>query len=286
MSITNEKPSVTVIILTLNEEVNLQSCLDSVAWANEVIVLDSGSQDQTLEIASRNSVKILSHSSDPFTFSAQRNYALDSGKINSEWVLFIDADEVVTDALRIELQNIFREPAKHTQEIIAYRIAPKYMFFGRWLKHCQGYPVWHDRLLRYGQARFKGGVWESFETTGHIAHLNEPYLHYSLNKGIGEWFIKHERYATVEAIDILNTLNIQVYSPYRQRTSRKRIQRNIAARLWPVRPIIRFVVMYFFRLGFLDGLPGLLYCLMMVSYEFMILLKVIEFRRRNENLPI
>lgn len=276
-------PSIAVVVLTWNEEINLQRCLDSVKWANELIVLDSGSQDRTLEIAKKNGARVLSRQIEPFIISEQRNYALDAGDIHSDWVLFIDADEVLTEALYQKLLEILNNTQK---KVVAYRLAPKYMFLGRWLKHCQGYPSWHDRLLRYGKARFTGGVWESFETTGQVDQIDEPYLHYSLNKGIGAWFAKHERYATVEAIDILATLGTQIDSPYNQRTARKRTQRNLAARFWPLRPVMRFIVMYFLRLGFLDGLPGLLYSLMIVCYEFMVVLKVIEFRRREKGLPI
>jgi len=282
------QPSVTVVILTYNEERNLSTCLEAVQWADDLLVVDSGSQDQTLAIAQRYRARILIHQADPFLISEQRNYALDAGDITTEWVLFIDADEIVTAALHRELeQTIAAAPA----QLLAYRLAPKFMFLGSWLKYCQAYPVWHDRLLRAGQVRFQGGVWESFAlaepSARVIGYLQEPYLHYSVNKGIGDWFSKHNRYATVEALDILTTLGQPITAPLAsQRTTRKRKWRNLAAHVWPLRPLLRFLVMYIGQRGFLDGRPGLLYSLMIACYEFMIVLKVIEFRRRQQGLPL
>jgi len=280
--------SIAVVILTYNEETNLSACLAAVRWADDLLVVDSGSQDGTLAIAQTYGARILVHQAQPFLISAQRNYALEAGGITTEWVLFIDADEIVTDALRNELQQAI---AAAPTNLIGYRLAPKFMFLGSWLRYCQAYPVWHDRLLRNGHLRFTGGVWESFDLTEQtnvtIGYLQEPYLHHSVNKGIGDWLTKHSRYATAEALDILATLGYPVDDPlYTQRTVRKRALRNLAAFFWPLRPLLRFLVMYIGQRGFLDGVPGLLYSLMIASYEFVIVLKVIELRRRRQGLPI
>ena len=278
------KPSIAVVILTLNEELDLQRCIDSVSWADELLVVDSGSQDRTLEIAKKNGARILHRNVQPFMISDQRNYALNHGGLSSKWVLFVDADEVITQPLRYCLIEVLTAaPA----DVSAFQLTPKYMFMGRWLKHCQGYPSWHDRLVRRGQARFAGGVWEHFVTNGRVGRIYEPYLHYSVNKGISDWFAKHDRYSTFEAYDIIDTLGSGT-SPamISQRTLRKRRLRDLSARFWPLRPVVRFLLMYFIRRGFLDGLPGLLYCLMIACYEFMVVLKVLELRRRASGLPI
>jgi len=282
------KASIAVVILTHNEEENLPACLASVQWADEILIVDSGSQDQTKAIARSHNIRTLTRRITPFLISEQRNFALQQGGITAEWILFVDADEIITEALRHELQQTL---ASVSLETIAYRLAPKFIFLGRWLRHCGGYPVWHDRLLRNGELRFRGGVWESFDLTTQsnitIGHIKEPYIHNSLNKGIDDWLAKHSRYATAEARDILTTLGEQIdEGKMHVRTTRKRGLRTIAAYLWPLRPILRFCIMYFWQRGFLDGLPGLLYSLMIVCYEFLIVLKVIEFRRRQQKLPL
>lgn len=276
--------TLTIIILTFNEEINLQRCLDSVAWADERLVVDSGSTDRTLAIAEANGVRFLVRSVRPFLISEQRNWALEKGEVKTDWVLFLDADEVITPELRQEIQVTL---ATASPAITAYRLAPKFMFMGRWLKHCQGFPSWHDRIVRPGLVRYAGGVWEHFVTQGQIGCIQEPYLHFSLAKGIGEWFIKHERYATAEAQDLAITLGWQCGDiTLEQRTRRKRWLRNLAAYFWPLRPLARFSLMYFVKRGFLDGLPGLLYCLMISCYEYMIVLKAIELRRKFKALTI
>jgi glycosyltransferase involved in cell wall biosynthesis len=276
----------TVIILTLNEEVNLQRCLDSCNWVANRVIIDSGSDDKTLEIAQANGVRCLVHQTKPFLISEQRNWALDNATIQTEWVLFLDADEVITTALQAELyQIVANRPASN---IVAYRLAPKFMFLDKWLKYSQSYPSWHDRLLKYGEVRYAGGVWEYFvfvhnNEASQIGYVAEPYLHFGFNKGIGDWYIKHERYASAEAKDVLISLGWQAGTIS---TTRKRFLRNLAAHFWPLRPLGRFVLMYIVRRGFLDGGPGLLYSLMMVSYELIVVLKIIELRRRTKNLPL
>lgn len=272
--------SVAVVILTYNEEINLQHCLDSIEWADERLIVDSGSQDDTLEIAKRNQVRVIQRQAIPFLISEQRNFALEKGDLQSDWVLFVDADEVVTEKLR---EQIIKVSCNATSDIVAYRLLARFMFLGRGLKYCQGMP-WHDRLLLRKKVRYTGGVWEAFDTKGEIGYLSEPYLHYSVSKGIGDWFNKHERYATVEAHDIAQTLGVLPnFGSFYGQTNRKRSLRNFTAYLWPLRPVIRFVVMYFARLGFLDGLAGFLYCLMIGAYELMIVLKVMELKQNKLN---
>ncbi|MDB5079814.1 MAG: glycosyltransferase [Chloroflexi bacterium] len=271
---------ITVVILTLNEEANLQRCLDSTGWAADRVVIDSGSTDATLEIARKNKVRYMVRQAKPFLISEQRNWALENAAIKTEWTLFIDADEVIPERLRQELQQVLATAPAY---VTGYRLTPQFMFLGRWLRYCQGYPNWHDRLVRTGRGSYSGGVWEHFVTDGQVGFLREPYLHFSLNKGIGDWFEKHLRYATAEAEDVLATLGFYERSG---QTRRKRKLRNLAARVWPLRPIVRFAVMYLLRRGFLDGLPGFLYSLMIMCYEYIVILKIIELKRRSQEKPL
>jgi glycosyltransferase involved in cell wall biosynthesis len=142
---------ITVVILTLNEEANLQRCLDSTGWAADRVVIDSGSTDATLEIASKNKVRYLVRQAKPFLISEQRNWALENAAIKTEWTLFIDADEVIPERLRQELQQVLATAPAY---VTGYRLTPQFMFLGRWLRYCQGYPNWHDRLVRTGRGSY------------------------------------------------------------------------------------------------------------------------------------
>jgi len=276
--------SLGVIILTLNEEANLSLALDSVyGWADEVLIVDSYSSDDTLNIANRYDIRVLQNLCSPFLISRQRNWALENGGMNTDWILFLDADEIITSDLK---QVISETLCDVSAEIAAFQLTPKFMFMGRWLRWCVGYPNWHDRLMRVGQVSFAGGVWEHFETKGKIGRIEQPYLHYGFNKGFNEWIERHNRYSDFEARDVLETLGINNDHFGEALTKRRRTLRNLAARFWPLRPVIRFFYMYFWRFGFLDGIPGLLYCMMMGFYEFMVVLKVIEMKRRAMDLPV
>lgn len=277
---------VAVVVLTLNEEKNLHRCLESVlGWAEEVVVVDSGSTDQTCSIGKDSGARVLEHKMSPFYFSEQRNWVLDHGGLGSEWVLFLDADEAMTASLK---QKLVVELNSAPQDVVGFQLAPKFIFMGTWLRHTMGYPSWHDRLVRRGRVRFAGGVWEHFATDGIILQVDEPYLHFGFNNGIGAWVDRHNRYSDFEARDIEHTWNIKQHGEASHdefRTSRKRRLRDLSARFWPLRPVFRFAYMLFIRLSFLDGYAGLTYSLMMAMYEFIIVLKVMERKRRHAGLP-
>lgn len=277
----------TVIILTFNEELNLPTALESVCgWADQVLVVDSLSTDGTRDIAAQYGVPVVDYTITPFYISEKRSWALENSGVETEWVLFLDADEVATPEFKKRIAETLQNVP---EEITAFQLTPRFMFMGRWLRHCLGYPNWHDRLVRRGRVRFAGGMWEHFVTDGRVSRIHEPYLHFGLNKGFADWIAKHNWYSDFDAQDILATLDGDDGAPqgtHFGRTRRKRRLRDLAARFWPLRPVARFVYMYFLKLGFLDGIPGLLYCLMMAFYEYMVVLKVIELKRRRAGLPM
>lgn len=272
---------VAAVILTKDEEKNIRMCLDHLTWADEVIIVDSGSQDTTLQIAAEMGARVLVHEVKPFLISEQRNWALDNADARSEWILFIDADEVVTEELRDE---IFAATASTSENIAGYQLCFKFMFMGKWLKRTQGFPTWHDRLVRRGRSRFKGGVWESFDTTGEIKQLSEPYLHYGFNNGMDAWIDRHQRYAHWKAQEIV-TGGSEIQGMNNSRRWARRLEAT-AARFLSLSPAFRFLYCYFGRLGFLDGRAGLVYSRMMALYQFMIYLHVLEIRHRNKSLPL
>ena len=272
---------ITAVILTKDEEATLARAIESLGFCDRIFVVDSGSTDGTERVAtSRGAVFVTHRQNGPFRISDQRNWALDSLPITTPWVLFLDADEVVPAALVEVLRDLSSNDTAHA----AFELTPRYLFWGRWLKRTQGYPNWHPRLVRRGHARYSGGVWEHFETTGEVGRVHEPYDHHANAKGLHDWLARHERYARWDAERIVAFRDAD--DPGALGTSRKRKLRLLAARFWPLRPLARFIHMYVLRLGFLEGLPALNFCLLYAFYELMTVNLVVELRRRRAGLPL
>ncbi|MEH2143423.1 glycosyltransferase family 2 protein [Nostoc sp.] len=270
------------IILTKNEVCNLKRCIEYLQWCDEVIVLDSGSTDGTIQLAESLGAKVFTHiPSPPFKISEQRNWALQNCNLKSEWVLFIDADEVIPSNLATEIQRVC---SASNQQYNAYELPARYLFWGKWLKLTQGYPNWHSRLLKLGEVTFTGGVWEYFASGAKVGRINIPYDHYANSKGFGDWLERHDRYSSWDAQKVVEFLETGKASALG--TERKLKLRLLAAKLWFIRPIIRFIQMYLLRLGFLEGITALIFCLLYAMYEFMIVVKIIELRRKKSGLAL
>jgi glycosyltransferase involved in cell wall biosynthesis len=273
--------TIACVVLTKNEEITLPRCLQSVAWCNERVVVDSGSSDRTRELAVQNGARVLIHiQKGAFNIAEQRNWALDQAEIASTWVLFLDADEEITQELKSEIQDA----TENAKGFNCFELTPRYLFWGRWLKRTQGYPNWHPRLLLRQDVRFAGGVWEHF--AGHViaGRLYSPYNHYANSKGLSDWLERHDRYSSWDAAKILDFLesgNTRALG-----TERKITLRKLAARWYPLRPIIRFLNLYIIRGGVFEGLPGLAFSFLYFFYESLIVLKVIEGRRLRQGKAI
>lgn len=269
---------VSVLILSLNEECNIARCIKSISWCDDIVVLDSGSQDATREITEAHGARLFERAFDDF--ASQRNFALENFVFKYEWVLHLDADEVVTSALRDEIVAAIAH-----SKYRAYRVPSKLMFLGKWLRFSGMYPTYQVRLGHVEHLRFKqvGHGQRELLDRGLIGTLQQPYLHFCFSKGLSEWIEKHNRYSTDEAFQGLETGRIQEAGWKRllssaDKTERRRALKKLAARL-PFRPTLRFVYMYLFRLGFLDGRAGFIYCRLMASYEYWIVLKTREIRK-------
>ena len=191
-------------MLTLNEEVNIERCLASLAWAHEVVVVDSGSEDNTVTLAEAAGARVVEHRQQgQFRISDQRNWALQHAGLASEWVLFVDADEEVPEALAAEIRT--RCAAEGGPD--AYQLAPKYMFWGRWMRRSMRYPAWHDRLLRREKVTFQGGVWEHFTPGTDSGRIDEPYIHLGNSQGFSNWLERHNRYSTWDAQAVVDYLD-------------------------------------------------------------------------------
>jgi len=269
---------ISVIILTKNEEQDLPACLESVRWSDDVHVLDSGSTDRSLEIARDYQAKISSH---PFSsFGQQRNHALDHLAIKHPWILFLDADEIVTPAFRTSMESAISSAAPG---VAGYYCCWKMILEGRWLKHCDSFPKWQFRLMRKGRARFTdfGHGQKESEVDGSIGYLKEPYLHYGFSKGWSHWIDRHNRYSSQEAIARMNHC-----PPFKSVLSKHGSIRNPALKSWlsrvPGWPLLRFLHAFGFKLGFLEGRPGLTYCINMAYYEFLIQIKMRQLRNHPQ----
>lgn len=269
---------ITAVILTLNEETRLEKALASLRFCERVVVLDSGSTDRTRDIALAMGAEFFVHIPEPpFRISEQRNWALDNLEIITPWVLYLDADEEIPRPLAKQLHRI---STAATIPHDAYELTPRYFFWGRWLKRTQGYPNWHPRFVRHGRARFAGGVWEHFDQGVRAGRITEPYDHFANCKGLKDWLDRHYRYASWDADRVIAALDTGDFSHLG--TARKTRLRRWAARFWPVRPIGRFVQMYLFRLGFLEGLAALNFCLLYAFYELMVVNLIVERRRARD----
>jgi glycosyltransferase involved in cell wall biosynthesis len=257
---------ISVVILTMNEAGNLPRCLASVAWSDDVVVLDSGSTDDTIAISERHGARTMLRRFD--SFAGQRNHAMEYAGFRHTWVLHLDADEVVTDALRQELQSI---ASASDAAYPVYRVPSKLIFMGRWLKHAGMYPAYQVRFGRADTLRFidHGHGQREVQPPEQIGTLLHPLDHYNFSKGVGDWFARHLRYAEGEARQMLaereqalrmgDMLSMDA-------TIRRRGLKRIAARM-PLRPTLRFLYSYVLRLGFLDGLAGLQYARMLAIYQ-------------------
>lgn len=276
----SNRQTIAGVVLTLNEEHDLARSLRSLSWCDELLVVDSGSTDNTCAIAQTYGARVLVNiQPPPFLISNQRNWALDNGGLSSDWVLFLDADEEVGP----HLIEMIHENINSSQPYNSYFLAPRFWFLGKWLKHTQSYPNWHPRLVLRGQAYFDGGVWETFSQDALSGRILTPYEHYSFSKGIDDWILKHIRYADWESQYVFSRISCAEPSSF---IIRKALIRSLAARLWPVRPLLVFFSKFFIQRGFLDGWQSVLYCLLISTYELIIVIKVIQLQRRTQGLSL
>jgi glycosyltransferase involved in cell wall biosynthesis len=277
--------SISVLILTLNEEVNLPACLASVAWSDDIVVLDSYSTDSTVELAQSLGARVYQRRFD--SERNQRTFGLQEIPFKHPWVYIPDADEITPPALRDEMLSTVATPERPQ---VAFRIRRKDFFMGRWLRHSSLYPTWFVRLVRPKTVCFEREINLRVVVNGQVGFLENHLVHYSFNKGLGAWYDKHNRYSFLEAQEALRSLNNGTvdWSGLFSRNDavrRRAALKDLSFRL-PLRPTCRFLYMYLIRRGCLDGWAGYMYCRLLAAYEYMIVVKMAELRRRNQGLPI
>jgi len=277
-----------IIILTLNEELNLPECLASIRTLSaDIFVIDSGSTDSTRELARASGCHVYEH---PFeNYAVQRNWALDNLPIKTEWILCLDADERLMPELAAEIVVVL---SCEEQEYAGFLINKRSFFLGKWLRYGGQYPSYHLRLFRRGLGRCENRLYDQhFVVNGKLGKLNCDYVDI-IATGLTEWTARHNRWATMEALESLNQLNQidqnkdYVVKPrlFGNPIERKRFFRNKVYQKFPlfVRPFLFWSYGYIFRLGFLDGTAGLIFhTLQRFWFRFLVDAKLYELKRRD-----
>ena len=272
-----------VLILTLNEEVNLPNCLASLRWCDDIVVLDSFSTDETVSIAKAANARFYQREFDDY--ARQRNYGINDIQYKNPWLLMVDADEIVPQELADEIDSVINVC---DEAMCLFRMRRKDYFMGRWIRHSSGYPTWFGRLMRIGKVCVERPINEEYHTDGKIGFLKEHLIHYPFNKGFHSWLEKHNRYSTMEAEAMMSNKPYK-FQPRNIFNSDPIIRRKALkgfANTLPVRPILVFIGLYFLRRGFLDGRAGLTFCLLRTIYEYMIDCNVREIHRRRLGLTL
>lgn len=281
---------ISIFIQTLDEEANLPGLLDSVSWADDVVVLDSLSKDRTREVAESRGCRWFERAYDGR--GPHQNWAMEHIDFRHRWVFYLDADERMTPGLRAEIEAIAdawdrAEMSRERGDPVAYYCGRRNYFLGRWLRHAM--PA--GNIMRFFQPpliRFERLANPTPIVDGRVGYLREQFIHYNFSKGIGEWLERHNRYSTYEARETMKALRER---PVRlanllsaDRHTRRLELKNLSFRM-PGRPFLKFLYMYLLQGGVLDGRPGLTYCTLQAIYEYQIVLKVREMKRVERGLP-
>jgi glycosyltransferase involved in cell wall biosynthesis len=266
-----------VIIPTFDEELHVGRAVLSAAGLGDVVVVDGGSRDRTKHLAGEAGASVIEH---PWSgYADQKNWALENLDGDSEWVLFLDADEYLTPELREEIAAAARSGA-----FDGFYIPRRNVFLGRVLRHAWWYPDYQLRLFRTGKGRFEDRlVHEHVLLDGEPGFLKHPIIHENL-KGIDAFIERHLRYAEAEAQEMrrfpreggADQRHGRLFGSWPDR--RRYLKLNVWYRV-PMRPAIRFLWMYFVKRGFLDGREGRVYCELMAAQEALINAKLLELER-------
>ncbi|MCL2932206.1 MAG: glycosyltransferase family 2 protein [Trichodesmium sp. MAG_R03] len=285
---TSSKIPVSVLIPAKNEEKNLPTCLESVARADEIFVVDSQSSDRSAEIVKSYGVNLVEFKFNG-TWPKKKNWSLDNLQFRNQWVLIVDCDERITPELWDEIATRIQDPNYN-----GYYINRKVFFLGKWIRHGGKYPDWNLRLFKHKEGRYENLKTEGVENTGD----NEVHEHVILNGNVGylkndmlhedfrdlfHWIERHNRYSNWEAQVYYNivthkfeggTIGASLFGDVVQR---KRFLKKIWVRL-PFKPFLRFILFYFIQLGFLDGKAGYIYGRLLSQYEYQIGVKLYELK--------
>jgi hypothetical protein len=278
----NARVPLSVLVPVKNEGANLSECLASVVFADEIVVVDSASTDETQEIAAAAGARAVQFEWNG-KFPRKKNWALESIPWRHEWVLIIDADERITPALEKQIRQAIRR-----DDVDGFYLNRRSWFLGGWINHCGYFPSWNLRLFRHRLGRYEqiefcesapsgdNEVHEHVLLDGRAEYLSAPMEHYAF-PDLATFIEKHNRYSTWEA-----AAGAQLYqgasgktlraTPVGTALERKRWLKKLTVQL-PCRPTLRFLYHYVWKQGFRDGYRGWAFCRLLAWYERMIILK-------------
>ena len=272
---------VSVVVPIKNEAANLPRCLGSVQWASEILVVDSQSTDGSIQLAEKHGAKVVQFHFNG-TWPKKKNWALENLPFRNEWVFILDADEVLPPEAAAE----FALAIANAGEIAGYWINRRFMFLGRWLRHAY-YPNWNLRLFRHQLGRFEqitaaptdsgdNEVHEHVILRGPTARLRCEIEHYAF-PSVEVFLEKHNRYSNWEArVAVEGELRAEVAH---EQVELKRTLKKFARRL-PFRPLLRFLYIYIWQKGFLDGREGYYFARLHAFYEFLSIAKTDQLRKK------
>jgi glycosyltransferase involved in cell wall biosynthesis len=247
------KPTLSVVMITYNEAENLNRSLSAITWADEIIVVDRHSEDSTVAIAQSFGAKVFSH--EWLGFGAQKNLAISHA--TSDWVLSLDADEVISPQSALVIQQVLTQ-AKYD----AFYLPRRSFFLGKWIMHGDWYPDWQLRLFKRGVTQFKDSeIHERVEETKSTSYLKQAVIDHYSYKDLTDYVTRLNKYTDLEAktrvtSQLFNTLMLLF------------------------KPLYRFLKQYIWQGGFLDGSAGLWLALLSSWYVFIVHLKINELRRK------
>ena len=249
--------ALSAVIITRNASRHLPACLESVRFADETIVVDSGSTDGTAELAAARGARVVQK--EWLGYGPQKQFAVEQAR--NDWVLCVDSDERVSPELKQSIEEALGAPVAPV-----YRMARRNQFLGRWLSHGEGYPDWSPRLFNRMNARWSDDL------------VHEKVL-YAVTPGTLKGDLMHESYDDLGAY-------LERQNRYTTLAARREFERGRRAGVFHLvfSPLVRFVKFYVFRLGFLDGMPGLLHILTGCMNSCVKYAKLIELQR-NESRP-
>jgi glycosyltransferase involved in cell wall biosynthesis len=277
-----------ILVLTKNEQQDLPGCLQSVAWSSDIVVYDSCSTDHTRETAASHGARVFMRPGQDFSVAYggdeafHRTWGIHEIPYTNPWLFVIDADERLTPEAASELQAIASNP---DPDVVAYRIRRRDYFQGRQLRYVQTSP-WYIRFFRPEFVHYERLVNPITVVDGPVGDLQHPLDHYPFSKGLSHWIARHNSYSSFEAQQILQNRASQ--EPFslpaafleRDFNRRRFHQKELFYRL-PARPLIKFLLLYILKRGFLDGRPGFTYALLQSIYEAMIVLKLQELEQAD-----
>jgi glycosyltransferase involved in cell wall biosynthesis len=294
----NPVPGISAVVITLNAQSTIVDCLRSLRWTDEILVVDSYSTDRTVEIAKElaDRVELVKWRG----FSEQKNYAASLARF--DWILSVDADEVVSSELAREASRL----VTNAGDIAGFWIPRQTFWLGHWIRHGGWYPDFAMRLYRKSMARWEGVVHEKVVSSAPVRFIGTPLQHYSY-RSVQDHLERMTRrlvpLETQEAIERgIRIYKIFPFAPlwklvrswwggprnaHGLREAYKEVFKNRVEIAWliPVMPLLRFLYMYVFRLGFLDGMPGFWVAVLSGFYEAARLAKIWEYRHRGQLSP-